>query len=129
MRGTVLTVTHIESRPVCRSAFSIQRSDFPKATRPGLEPGTRGPKPLVLPLHHRVIANPPPGRPCGPRATVSVSIRMSRSQTRREARAFHREAGRPATDLSVRTPRAIGQHPAVATPGTAHFTASRPTLS
>ena len=25
-----------------------------KATRPGLEPGTREPKSLVLPLHHRV---------------------------------------------------------------------------
>ena len=27
----------------------------PEATRPGLEPGTREPKSLVLPLHHRVV--------------------------------------------------------------------------
>jgi hypothetical protein len=37
------------------------KSDAPdlqskRATRPGLEPGTREPKSLVLPLHHRVVA-------------------------------------------------------------------------
>ena len=29
-----------------------------KATRPGLEPGMREPKSLVLPLHHRVVSSP-----------------------------------------------------------------------
>lgn len=58
----------------------------------------------MLPLHHRVIASPPPSGPCGPRATVSVSIRMSRLQTHREARTFHREAGRPAADIYPHAP-------------------------
>ncbi len=31
-----------------------------EATRPGLEPGTRVPKTLVLPLHHRVVVRNPP---------------------------------------------------------------------